>query len=73
MRPSYHAPAAAVTGRRAGATAIDSAPATSQVKHQSGDPEEPVPVAKSELGTKRVCPDTGRKFYDLNKTPVVSP
>src|SRR6185312_5275840 len=73
MRPSYHAPAAAVTGRRAGATAIDSAPATSQVKHQSGDPEEPVPVAKTELGTKRVCPDTGRKFYDLNKTPVVSP
>jgi uncharacterized protein (TIGR02300 family) len=30
-------------------------------------------VAKPELGTKRVCPDTGRKFYDLNKTPVVSP
>jgi uncharacterized protein (TIGR02300 family) len=30
-------------------------------------------VAKSELGTKRVCPDTGRKFYDLNKTPVISP
>ena len=30
-------------------------------------------MAKSELGTKRVCPATGRKFYDLNKTPVVSP
>ena len=30
-------------------------------------------MAKSELGTKRICPDTGRKFYDLNKTPVVSP
>lgn len=30
-------------------------------------------MAKSELGTKRVCPDTGRKFYDLGKTPVVSP
>lgn len=30
-------------------------------------------MAKSELGTKRVCPTTGRKFYDLNKTPVVSP
>jgi len=30
-------------------------------------------VAKSDLGTKRVCPDTGRKFYDLNKTPVISP
>jgi uncharacterized protein (TIGR02300 family) len=30
-------------------------------------------VAKSELGTKRICPDTGRKFYDLGKTPVISP
>jgi len=30
-------------------------------------------VAKSELGTKRICPTTGRKFYDLNKDPVISP
>jgi len=30
-------------------------------------------VAKAELGTKRICPDTGRKFYDLNKDPVISP
>jgi uncharacterized protein (TIGR02300 family) len=30
-------------------------------------------VAKAELGTKRVCPETGRKFYDLGKTPVISP
>jgi uncharacterized protein (TIGR02300 family) len=30
-------------------------------------------VAKAELGTKRVCPGTGRKFYDLNKDPVISP
>ena len=30
-------------------------------------------MAKPELGTKRVCPDTGRKFYDLNKDPVISP
>jgi len=30
-------------------------------------------VAKAELGTKRTCPDTGKKFYDLNKDPVVSP
>jgi uncharacterized protein (TIGR02300 family) len=30
-------------------------------------------VAKNELGTKRVCPETGRKFYDLGKTPVISP
>ncbi len=27
-------------------------------------------VAKPELGTKRVCPVTGRKFYDLNRDPV---
>jgi len=30
-------------------------------------------MAKPELGTKRVCPETGRKFYDLNKTPAISP
>jgi uncharacterized protein (TIGR02300 family) len=30
-------------------------------------------VAKAELGTKRICPETGRKFYDLNKDPVISP
>jgi uncharacterized protein (TIGR02300 family) len=30
-------------------------------------------VAKPELGTKRVCPTTGRKFYDLKKDPVISP
>ncbi len=30
-------------------------------------------MAKADLGTKRVCPDTGRKFYDLNKNPVISP
>lgn len=30
-------------------------------------------MAKAELGTKRVDPETGRKFYDLNKDPIVSP
>ena len=30
-------------------------------------------MAKPDLGTKRICPETGRKFYDLNKTPVISP
>jgi uncharacterized protein (TIGR02300 family) len=30
-------------------------------------------VAKAELGIKRTCPVTGRKFYDLNRDPVVSP
>lgn len=30
-------------------------------------------MAKPELGTKRVCPVTGRKFYDMNRDPIVSP
>jgi uncharacterized protein (TIGR02300 family) len=35
--------------------------------------QEALTVAKAELGTKRICPDTGKKFYDLNRNPVVSP
>ncbi len=30
-------------------------------------------MPKTELGTKRICPETGRKFYDLNRAPIVSP
>lgn len=30
-------------------------------------------MAKPELGTKRICPETGRKFYDLNRDPIISP
>lgn len=30
-------------------------------------------MARPELGTKRVCPTTGRKFYDLNRDPIISP
>ena len=30
-------------------------------------------MAKADLGTKRICPTTGKKFYDLNKNPVISP
>ncbi|WP_173935034.1 TIGR02300 family protein [Chelativorans sp. Marseille-P2723] len=30
-------------------------------------------MARPELGTKRICPETGRKFYDLNRDPIVSP
>lgn len=30
-------------------------------------------MARPELGTKRVCPTTGRKFYDLGRDPIVSP
>lgn len=30
-------------------------------------------MAKVDLGTKRTDPDTGKKFYDLNRDPIVSP
>ena len=30
-------------------------------------------MPKEEWGTKRLCPTTGRRFYDLNASPVVSP
>lgn len=30
-------------------------------------------MPKEEWGTKRICPTTGKRFYDLNKTPIVSP
>ena len=30
-------------------------------------------MPKEEWGTKRICPTTGKRFYDLNKDPIVSP
>lgn len=30
-------------------------------------------MAKEEWGVKRVCPTTGKRFYDLNKSPIISP
>ena len=30
-------------------------------------------MPKAEWGTKRICPTTGKRFYDLNKSPIVSP
>ncbi len=30
-------------------------------------------MSNPEWGVKRVCPETGKRFYDLNKTPVMSP
>jgi uncharacterized protein (TIGR02300 family) len=40
-------------------------PASEQVKD--------IDVAKPELGTKRLCPHCGAKFYDLSKSPIVCP
>lgn len=30
-------------------------------------------MPKEDWGTKRLCPSTGRHFYDLNRTPIISP
>ena len=30
-------------------------------------------MPKEEWGTKRICPTTGKRFYDLNRSPIVSP
>ena len=30
-------------------------------------------MPKEEWGVKRVCPTTGKRFYDLGRNPVVSP
>ncbi len=30
-------------------------------------------MPKEEWGKKRLCPTTGKRFYDLNRTPPVSP
>ncbi len=30
-------------------------------------------MPNEEWGVKRICPTTGKRFYDLNKNPIVSP
>lgn len=30
-------------------------------------------MPKAEWGKKRVCPTTGKRFYDMNANPIVSP
>ena len=30
-------------------------------------------MPKEEWGVKRLCPTTGRRFYDMNRSPIVSP
>jgi uncharacterized protein (TIGR02300 family) len=30
-------------------------------------------MPKEEWGVKRICPTTGKRFYDLNQVPIVSP
>ncbi len=30
-------------------------------------------MPKEEWGVKRLCPETGKRFYDLNKDPILNP
>lgn len=30
-------------------------------------------MSKEEWGQKRLCPTTGKRFYDMNRVPIVSP
>ena len=30
-------------------------------------------MPKEEWGTKRICPTTGKRFYDMSRTPIISP
>jgi uncharacterized protein (TIGR02300 family) len=30
-------------------------------------------VAKAQLGTKRICPNCGARYYDLNRNPIICP
>ncbi len=30
-------------------------------------------MPKEEWGVKRICPTTGKRFYDLNRKPIISP
>ena len=32
-----------------------------------------IKMPKEEWGVKRLCPTTGKRFYDLNRNPIVSP
>jgi hypothetical protein len=46
--------------------------ASREGRHDGRNHEEPN-MPKQDWGTKRICPTTGKRFYDLNKTPIVSP
>src|ERR1700755_1632068 len=51
---------------------IDSGATRGQIKRRCQTVRD-FAVAKSELGTKRLCASCGAKFYDLAKNPIVCP
>ncbi len=36
-------------------------------------PIEGCHMANEDWGVKRLCPTTGKRFYDMNRTPIISP
>ena len=52
---------------------IDRDAARGQVKRRFQTASRIPPVAKPDLGTKRLCASCGAKFYDLSKDPIVCP
>jgi uncharacterized protein (TIGR02300 family) len=30
-------------------------------------------MAEADWGVKRLCPTTGKRFYDMNRSPIISP
>jgi uncharacterized protein (TIGR02300 family) len=47
--------------------------ARSCFKPKDGHEGPYIPMAKPELGTKRVCVACGTRFYDLTKSPAICP
>ncbi len=43
--------------------------------HRSSEPVEgtEADLAKPELGTKRICPSCGARYYDLHRDPIMCP
>ena len=39
----------------------------------SGAMSKGITMPNEEWGTKRLCPTTGKRFYDMNRSPIVSP
>lgn len=46
---------------------------TAREIHEKSDQERGLDMPKEEWGVKRICPTSGKRFYDLKKTPIISP
>ena len=44
-----------------------------QIVDKTHEINKGISMPKEEWGVKRVCPTTGKRFYDLNNNPIISP